>query len=268
MLDRADRRGALGRPFAFINATRGRRPQDRASRRGGGEEDPKLGGRVAREICPAAPGGKDWQPSAYSPRTGLLYMPHNNLCMDFQGVRGQLHRRHAVRRRQRQDVRRPGRQPRRLHRLGPGRRASRAGRSRSASRPGAAPWRPPATWSSTAPWRAGSRRSTRGTGRELWKFKTGSGIIGQPVTYTRAGRQAVRRRPLRRRRLVRRHRGRQARSARRHRRARLPGAMADLPQHTTARRQAVCVRAALRPWRRDLQAALRAGPGSPLRSPR
>jgi lanthanide-dependent methanol dehydrogenase len=39
-------------------------------------------GRVTRNICPAAPGGKDWNPSAFSPRTGLLYVPHLNLCMD------------------------------------------------------------------------------------------------------------------------------------------------------------------------------------------
>jgi PQQ-dependent dehydrogenase (methanol/ethanol family) len=39
-------------------------------------------GRVVRNVCPASPGGKDWNPSAYSPRTGLLYVPHLNLCMD------------------------------------------------------------------------------------------------------------------------------------------------------------------------------------------
>lgn len=39
-------------------------------------------GRTTRDICPAAPGGKDWNPSAFSPRTGLVYIPHNNLCMD------------------------------------------------------------------------------------------------------------------------------------------------------------------------------------------
>lgn len=50
-------------------------------------ESKKTGfGRVVRDICPAAPGGKDWQPSAWSPRTGLLYMPHNNLCMDMEGL--------------------------------------------------------------------------------------------------------------------------------------------------------------------------------------
>jgi glucose dehydrogenase len=29
---------------------------------------------------------KDWQPSAYSPKTGFLYIPHQNLCMDEEGV--------------------------------------------------------------------------------------------------------------------------------------------------------------------------------------
>jgi PQQ-dependent dehydrogenase (methanol/ethanol family) len=40
-------------------------------------------GRTTREICPAAPGAKDWNPAAYSRRTGYLYIPHNNLCMDW-----------------------------------------------------------------------------------------------------------------------------------------------------------------------------------------
>jgi alcohol dehydrogenase (cytochrome c) len=44
------------------------------------------GEKVVRDICPAAPGGKDWQPSSFSPRTGMIYIPHNNLCMEFQGV--------------------------------------------------------------------------------------------------------------------------------------------------------------------------------------
>jgi lanthanide-dependent methanol dehydrogenase len=41
-------------------------------------------GRVSRDICPFAPGAKDWQPSAFSPQTGLLYIPHQNMCMDEQ----------------------------------------------------------------------------------------------------------------------------------------------------------------------------------------
>ena len=41
-------------------------------------------GRVVRDICPTAPGAKDWNPSAFSPRTGLIYIPHLNLCMDWE----------------------------------------------------------------------------------------------------------------------------------------------------------------------------------------
>ena len=43
-------------------------------------------GSVVRDICPTASGGKDWNPSAYSPRTGLLYIPHENICMDWESV--------------------------------------------------------------------------------------------------------------------------------------------------------------------------------------
>jgi PQQ-dependent dehydrogenase (methanol/ethanol family) len=46
---------------------------------------PQLG-KVVRGICPASPGAKDWQPSAYSPRTGFLYIPHQNLCMDIEAM--------------------------------------------------------------------------------------------------------------------------------------------------------------------------------------
>jgi PQQ-dependent dehydrogenase (methanol/ethanol family) len=37
-------------------------------------------------ICPASMGVKDQQPAAYSPDTGLFYVPTNNLCMDYEGV--------------------------------------------------------------------------------------------------------------------------------------------------------------------------------------
>ena len=41
-------------------------------------------GEVVRNICPASPGAKDWQPMAWSPRTRLLYIPHQNLCQDAE----------------------------------------------------------------------------------------------------------------------------------------------------------------------------------------
>jgi PQQ-dependent dehydrogenase (methanol/ethanol family) len=49
------------------------------------EKSPRLGV-VIRDACPASPGAKDWQPSAFSPRTGLLYIPHNNLCQDHEAL--------------------------------------------------------------------------------------------------------------------------------------------------------------------------------------
>lgn len=35
-------------------------------------------------VCPAALGSKDQQPAAFSPRTGLFYVPTNHLCMDYE----------------------------------------------------------------------------------------------------------------------------------------------------------------------------------------
>jgi PQQ-dependent dehydrogenase (methanol/ethanol family) len=35
-------------------------------------------------ICPAALGSKDEQPSSYSPQTGLVYVPTNHVCMDYE----------------------------------------------------------------------------------------------------------------------------------------------------------------------------------------
>jgi len=38
------------------------------------------------DICPADIGGKNHQPAAFSPHTGLFYVPVNDECMDYQGV--------------------------------------------------------------------------------------------------------------------------------------------------------------------------------------
>ncbi|NIS03040.1 MAG: methanol/ethanol family PQQ-dependent dehydrogenase [Gemmatimonadetes bacterium] len=39
------------------------------------------------DICPAALGTKDQQPAAFSPRTGLFYVPTNHVCMDYEPFR-------------------------------------------------------------------------------------------------------------------------------------------------------------------------------------
>jgi lanthanide-dependent methanol dehydrogenase len=43
-------------------------------------------GSVTSGICPSSTGAKDVIPSAFSPRTGLLYIPAHNTCMNYEGV--------------------------------------------------------------------------------------------------------------------------------------------------------------------------------------
>src|SRR5438045_4125412 len=93
---RADRNGLLyvidrttgevlsAAPFGYVNSNRG--VDLKTGRLIPVEEKAVKQGVVVRDICPAAPGGKDWQPSSFSPRTGMLYIPHQNLCMDEEGL--------------------------------------------------------------------------------------------------------------------------------------------------------------------------------------
>jgi lanthanide-dependent methanol dehydrogenase len=84
IMDRTTGQVLSANPFAYITATKG---VDLNSGQliYNEEKKPEIG-KVVREICPASPGAKDWQPSAFSPRTGLIYIPHQNLCMDEEGV--------------------------------------------------------------------------------------------------------------------------------------------------------------------------------------
>jgi alcohol dehydrogenase (cytochrome c) len=50
------------------------------------EEDPDKRpgpGHPAKDICPNLVGGKNWQPMSFNPQTGLVYIPTNNVCMDW-----------------------------------------------------------------------------------------------------------------------------------------------------------------------------------------
>jgi alcohol dehydrogenase (cytochrome c) len=40
-------------------------------------------GHPAKDICPNLIGGKNWQPMSFNPQTGLVYIPTNNVCMDW-----------------------------------------------------------------------------------------------------------------------------------------------------------------------------------------
>jgi len=148
-------------------------------------KDPKYGTTSAKNtegICPAAIGFKDQQPAAYSPQTGLFYVPANNICMDYEGV----------------DVKYSAGQPYvgAIVRMfaGPG---GNRGRFMAWD-----PMKGSVTWEIKEPLAAyGGALATAGgvvfygtmegwlkavdakTGKELWKFKTPSGIIGNPMTY-------------------------------------------------------------------------------------
>jgi PQQ-dependent dehydrogenase (methanol/ethanol family) len=81
VIDRRTGQVLSATPYGYVNAYKG--VDLRTGRIIPNEEkDPKVG-RVVRDICPASPGLKDWNPAAFSPVTGLVYIPHNNLCMDF-----------------------------------------------------------------------------------------------------------------------------------------------------------------------------------------
>jgi len=84
VLDRATGEVLSAEPFVHITTTLGvdlrtGQPQPNPATK-------PVVGKVVRDICPASPGGKDWQPSAFSPRTGLLYLPHQNLCQDAESM--------------------------------------------------------------------------------------------------------------------------------------------------------------------------------------
>ncbi len=82
VMDRTTGEVLSATPYVFINTTNGVDLKT-GNLLYNAEKKPAVG-KVVRGMCPASPGGKDWQPSAYSPRTGLLYLPHNNLCMDVE----------------------------------------------------------------------------------------------------------------------------------------------------------------------------------------
>ena len=79
--DRRTGRVLSAKPYGYVNVYKG---VDLKTGRlipvGGMEPVP---GRAVRNICPASPGAKDWNPSAFSPVTGLIYIPHLNLCQDM-----------------------------------------------------------------------------------------------------------------------------------------------------------------------------------------
>src|SRR3989441_1001158 len=85
-IDRARGEVLLAEPYVFVNWAKrvdlmtGRPEVDPAKLTGASRG-------TVKDICPTLEGGKNQQPAAYSLRTGLFYVPTNNLCMDYAAVR-------------------------------------------------------------------------------------------------------------------------------------------------------------------------------------
>lgn len=84
VIDRTSGKVLSADPYVNINTTKG--VDLETGRLIYNEEKHPSVGKVVRNICPASPGAKDWNPSSYSHVTGLLYIPHINMCMDWESV--------------------------------------------------------------------------------------------------------------------------------------------------------------------------------------
>ncbi len=70
-------------PFVTVNwATHVDLKTGRPVEAANNEKRPQLG-KWARNVCPNLIGGKNWSPMAYNPGTGLVYLPAFNMCMDI-----------------------------------------------------------------------------------------------------------------------------------------------------------------------------------------
>jgi PQQ-dependent dehydrogenase (methanol/ethanol family) len=80
VMDRRNGQVLSATPYGYINVYKG--VDLKSGRIIPVPEKAPHAGRVVRDICPASPGAKDWNPAAFSPVTGLVYIPHINLCQD------------------------------------------------------------------------------------------------------------------------------------------------------------------------------------------
>ena len=94
VLDRQTGQVLSANPFGYINTTRGV-DLNTGLLQYVPEKAPGYG-KVVRDICPTAPGAKDWQPSAFSPRTGLTVYPAQQSLYGRGADRRQLHPGYAI----------------------------------------------------------------------------------------------------------------------------------------------------------------------------
>jgi PQQ-dependent dehydrogenase (methanol/ethanol family) len=145
----------------------------------------------SKGICPAALGTKDEQPAAFSPDTGLFYVPTNHVCMDYEPFR----------------VSYTAGQPyvgATLSMYPPPGKTNMGNFVAWDARTGKIVWSLPeqfSVWSGALATAGGVvfygtlegylKAVDAKTGKELYKFKTPSGIIGNVTTYEQGGKQYI-----------------------------------------------------------------------------
>jgi lanthanide-dependent methanol dehydrogenase len=145
----------------------------------------------SKNICPAALGSKDEQPAAYSPDTGLFYVPTNHVCMDYEPFR----------------IRYAAGQPyvgAVLSMYPPQGETNMGNFIAWDAKTGNIAWSNKeqfSVWSGALATAGGVvfygtlegylKAVDAKTGKELYKFKTPSGVIGNVMTYERAGKQYI-----------------------------------------------------------------------------
>lgn len=151
---------------------------------------PDIGKQV--DACPSFLGGKNWQPAAYSPDTKLVYIPSNEWCMTIKGAQTKYAAGEAY----------VGAE----FELHPVPNTGYVGKLQAVDPvTGKQVWKQ--TWA--APLWGGVLTTAGGlvftgstadrdfnafdakTGQKLWSFKTNSGVIGTPVSFTSGGKQFV-----------------------------------------------------------------------------
>ena len=180
-VDRATGQVLLAEPFVPMNWATG---IDMATARPNAlpEKMPGLGKKVV-DICPSLEGGKNQQPAAFSPQTGLFYVPTINLCMDFET---------------REVAYIPGTPfigANAPEKGGPG--GYRGEFMAWDATTGKKVWgikEPYPVWGGALVTAGGVvfygtldgwfKAADARTGKVLWQFKVGSGVVGNPVTYT------------------------------------------------------------------------------------
>ena len=142
-------------------------------------------------VCPAALGSKDMQPASFSPDTGLFYVPTNHVCMDYEPFR----------------VSYTAGQPyvgATLEMFPPPGETNMGNFIAWDARVGKIVWSNKeqfSVWSGTVTTAGGLafygtlegylKAVDLKTGKELYKYKTPSGIIGNVITYEHKGKQYV-----------------------------------------------------------------------------